>query len=49
MGANVAPAYANMFVTDLEERNIYQSDHFSKALCWWGYIDDVFFGGDRRG
>lgn len=42
MGANVAPTYANIFVTDMEETSIYTSSHFKKVLVWWRYIDDIF-------
>lgn len=43
MGANMAPTYANIFVTMLEERYVYVSHHANHLLAWWRYIDDIFF------
>lgn len=42
MGANVAPTYANIYVTNLEHNHIYVSHHARHLLAWWRYIDDVF-------
>lgn len=42
MGANVAPTYANIFMTELEETSIYTSCHHEKVLVWWLYIDVIF-------
>ncbi|XP_069841076.1 prostasin-like [Dendropsophus ebraccatus] len=42
MGANVAPTYANLVVTFLEERYVYGSHQFQHVLVWWRFIDDVF-------
>lgn len=42
MGANVAPSFANIFVTTLESDAIYISHHFHNVVQWWRYIDDIF-------
>ena len=40
MGTKMAPAYANLFKGDLEEKILAQSP--LKPLVWWRYMDDVF-------
>ena len=40
MGTKMAPAYANLFKGDLEQKILAQSP--LKPLRWWRYIDDVF-------
>ncbi len=40
MGTRVAPTYANLFMADFEEKNIYTLD--KPPLVWWRFIDDVF-------
>ncbi|CAJ0936692.1 unnamed protein product [Ranitomeya imitator] len=42
MGANMAPAYANIVMSVLEEDFVYVSHHFGLVAAWWRYIDDVF-------
>ncbi|CAJ0948100.1 unnamed protein product [Ranitomeya imitator] len=42
MGANMAPAYANIVMGVLEEDFVYVSHHFGNVSAWWRYIDDVF-------
>ena len=41
MGTKVAPAYANLFMRDLEETLLENHEH--KPTVWWRYIDDIFF------
>ena len=40
MGTKMAPAYANLFMGDLEQKLLAQSP--LKPLVWWRYIDDIF-------
>ena len=40
MGTKMVPAYANLFMGDLEQKILAQSP--LKPLVWWCYIDDVF-------
>ena len=40
MGTKMAPAYANLFMGDLEKKLLAQSP--LKPLVWWRYIDDIF-------
>ena len=40
MGTKMAPAYANLFMGDLEQKLSAQSP--LKPLVWWRYIDDIF-------
>ena len=40
MGTKMAPAYANLFMGDLEQKILIQSP--LKPLVWWRHIDDVF-------
>ena len=40
MGTKMAPAYANLFMGDLEQKLLAQSP--LKSLVWWCYIDDIF-------
>ena len=40
MGTKMAPAYANLFMGDLEQKLLAQSP--LKPLAWWCYIDDIF-------
>ena len=40
MGTKMAPAFANLFMGDLEQKILAQSP--LKPLVWWRYIDDVF-------
>ena len=39
IGTKISPAYANLFMGDLEQKILAQSPH--KPLIWWHYIDDV--------
>ena len=41
MGTKVAPAYANLFMRELEETLL--KNHEYKPTVWWRYIDDIFF------
>ena len=41
IGTKFAPAYANLFMTRLEERLLEASPY--KPLIWMRFIDDVFF------
>ena len=41
IGTKFSPAYANLFVTQLEERLVDTS--VEKPLIWMRYIDDIFF------
>lgn len=43
MGANMAPTYASIFVSMLEEERVCVSHHLRNVLEWWRYIDNVFF------
>ena len=40
MGTKMAPAYANIFMGDLEEKLI--EEYHTTPIVWKGYIDDVF-------
>ena len=40
MGIHMAPAYANLFMGDLERKLLAQSP--LKLFIWWRYIDDIF-------
>ena len=40
MGMRVAPSYANIFVSQFEEKYVYT--YRLKPLAWYRYIDDVF-------
>ena len=40
MGTRMAPAYANLFMGDLEEKLLAQFP--LKPYLWWRYIDDIF-------
>ena len=39
MGTKMAPAYANLFMAELEEKLL---DYHTKPIIWKRYIDDVF-------
>ena len=41
MGTWVAPTYANLFMSDFEERHVYTYPH--QPLVWLRFIDDVFY------
>ena len=41
MGTRVAPSYANLFMTTLE--NKFLENHDNKPRVWLRYIDDIFF------
>ena len=41
MGTKVAPSYANLFMSELEEKLI--ETHTLKPKVWFRYIDDIFF------
>ena len=41
MGTKVAPSYANLFMSELEEKFI--ETHTLKPKVWFRYIDDIFF------
>ena len=45
MGIRLAPTYANLFMTNLEEKLISQYDQ--KPTAWLRYIDDIFFMWDH--
>ena len=40
MGTRMAPAYANLFMGDIEETILAQFP--LKPYLWWRYIDDIF-------
>ena len=40
MGTRVAPSYANIFMSQFEEKHVYT--YRLKPLAWYRYIDDVF-------
>ena len=40
MGTRMAPAYANLFMGDLERKLLAQFP--LKLIIWWRYIDDIF-------
>ena len=40
MGTRMAPAYANLFMADLDRKLFAQSP--LKPFIWWRYIDDIF-------
>ncbi|CAJ0968865.1 unnamed protein product [Ranitomeya imitator] len=43
MGANVAPAYANIYMDSFEYNYVYENILFkTHNLCWFCYIDDMF-------
>ena len=39
VGTKMPPAYANLFMGDLEQKILAQSP--LKSLVWWCYIDDI--------
>ena len=41
MGTRVAPTYANLFMSDFEERFVYS--HQTQPYMWVRFIDDIFF------
>ena len=40
VGTHMTPAYANLFMGDLERKLLAQSP--LKPFIWWRYIDDIF-------
>ena len=40
MGTKMAPSYANLFMSDLEDRLLSSAPH--RPLVWWRFIDDIF-------
>ena len=40
MGTKVAPSYANIFMSHLEEKYVYSHDN--QPLLWKRFIDDMF-------
>ena len=40
MGTKMAPSYANLFMSELED--ILLSSAPNRPLVWWRYIDDIF-------
>lgn len=42
MGANMAPTYANIYATGLEDKFVYVSHHAQHLMAWWRYIVDIF-------
>ncbi len=40
MGTKMAPSYANLFMSDLEDRLL--SSAPNRPLVWWRFIDDIF-------
>ncbi|XP_071802657.1 uncharacterized protein [Asterias amurensis] len=47
MGTKMAPSYANLFMSQLEDRLL--SSAPNRPLVWWRFIDDIFsiWGGDQ--
>uniref|UniRef100_A0A8C5MB09 Reverse transcriptase domain-containing protein n=2 Tax=Leptobrachium leishanense TaxID=445787 RepID=A0A8C5MB09_9ANUR len=43
MGTNVAPTYANIFMSEFEENVVYKCDLFQYVHHWFRYIDDIIF------
>ena len=43
VGTRMAPAYANLFMGDLEKKLLAQSS--LKPFIWWRYIDDISWFG----
>ncbi|XP_066911610.1 uncharacterized protein [Clytia hemisphaerica] len=43
IGTKMAPNYAILFMSDLEEKILDSAPHNLKPLVWWRYIDDIFF------
>ncbi|OCT78183.1 hypothetical protein XELAEV_18029290mg [Xenopus laevis] len=43
MGSSVAPSYANLFMANYENQYIYKSEFWRFILCYYHYIDDLFF------
>uniref|UniRef100_A0A8C5LUX9 Reverse transcriptase domain-containing protein n=1 Tax=Leptobrachium leishanense TaxID=445787 RepID=A0A8C5LUX9_9ANUR len=44
MGTNVAPTYANIFMSEFEENVVYKCSLFQQyAHHWYRYIDDIIF------
>ena len=41
IGTKSAPPYSILFMAELEEKIINQSEY--KPYLWWWYIDDIFF------
>ena len=41
IGTKFAPWYSILFMAELEEKIIKESEH--KPYLWWRYIDDIFF------
>lgn len=43
MGSNVAPPYANVYMSHVEEQFIYTNQLFEEhAIIWLRFIDDIF-------
>ncbi|KAM9311570.1 uncharacterized protein PAF06_009397 [Gastrophryne carolinensis] len=43
MGSNVAPSYANLYMSNYETKYVYTStDYHSHVLLWLRYLDDIF-------
>ena len=40
MGTKMAPSYANLFMSDLEDRLLSSALH--RPQVWWRFIDDIF-------
>ena len=40
MGTQMVPSYANIFMTQLEQRIL--ATTIVKPLIWWHYINDIF-------
>ena len=43
IGTKMAPNYAILFMSDLEEKILDSAPNNLKPLVWWRYIDDIFF------
>ena len=41
MGTRLAPTYANLFMSDFEEKHVYQ--YHKQPLVWLRFIDNIFF------
>lgn len=51
MGSNVAPPYANAYMSVFEDSYIYTNDLYQRhSIAWHRYIDDIFclWAGDTQ-
>ncbi len=42
MGTKCAPAFANIYMNDIEEKYVYNNTHGTKPLIWLRFIDNIF-------